>query len=212
MRKIFPVLVLASILAGCGGRVPEEVKTAMLKQKLELEEIKAKYRDSVDILFGQIRTLQLAIIAQKEEEFRQRYAIGCKMIEEALRCYDDANKPFPAAGPGVVETIIPVDENKLITDAFVGLRADTDAKLQTAKAEFMKLEDHTRIAQDINAAVTEYIESLVKRREAERELTNRLTSKLGLLGPAAAFQKGLLGLLVPDTSALDSKFSGRPSQ
>lgn len=187
--------------------MPEEVKTAMAKQALELQEIKSKYKESVDILFEQIRTLQLAIIDQKEEDYRQRYKIGCKMISAKLRCYDDNNKPFPATGSDVVETIIPVDENKIITDAFTQIRADSDTKLRNAKAEFMKLEDHTRIAQEINVAVTEYIESLVKRREAERELTNRLTNKLGLLTPATAFQKNLLGLLMPDTSAVETKLS-----
>ena len=192
MRRILLVLSFLLPLTACGPSVPDEVKTAMVKQAAELKELQTKQQQSVDVLFASIRTLQLAILADREQQIRASATIGCKMINQKLRCYDDNNHPFRADDPDVVERIIPVDNEKTITDFFNRKRTETQAALDAAKAEFLKQGDHIKIAQQINDAVSEYIDSLIRHRNAQRELAATLSSKISFLPQVAGLQQQLL--------------------
>jgi hypothetical protein len=203
------VLVLLSplILEGC-AKVPTEVKTAMEKQAEELKQIKAAYKDSVDALFAQVRTLQLYILNEKEKEFQQRYARGPKVVtledkKTQVVVYTDSDgKPLPPSG-NVNTDLIALSTNRLISDWFAKKRADTEQQLLVAKEEFMKLQGHIEIAQQINQAVSEYVDSLVNLSKQQKELGSNLTKRLSVLPGAATVQKTLISLLIPDTSELE---------
>jgi hypothetical protein len=197
------LLVLAPLLTACGERVPVEVKTAMEKQAAELQQIRTSYKSSVDALFGQIRVLQIAILAEQEERIRRKYTVGPQVVNGNVLYYDATGKPFPPTGDPSVD-MIPESKQKAISAFFDKLRADSEKQLQDLKEEFMKLDDHVQVAQQINVAVSDYVTSLVNARKAQRELGNNLISKLGGVGFAGGFPGKILNLLVPDTKPLET--------
>src|SRR5687768_3618859 len=203
MRRIISaVLVLAPLLTAC-TRVPVEVKTAMEKQALELQQIRASYTSSVDALFAQIRVLQLAVLSENEERLRQKYTIGLKVVDDKASYYDKDGKPYPPTGDPTSD-VLPVEKDKIITQYFAKLRVDSEKQLQDTEAEFMKLDGHVQIAQEINTAVSDYITSLVNARNAQRELGNNLLGKLGTLPIGSKVPSKLLDLIVPKTDALEN--------
>jgi hypothetical protein len=205
MRKGIPILLLLvlPLFTGCGERVPVEVKTAMEKQAAELAQIRSSYKSSVDALFAQIRVLQIAILAEQEQRIRRKYTIGPRVVNGKALYYDDAGNPYPATGDPSLD-MIPSDKDKTISAFFDKLQADSEKQLQDVKEEFMKLDDHVEIAQQINTAVSDYITSLVNARNAQRELGNNLISKLGGVGIAGGFPAKILNLLVPDTKPVEN--------
>ncbi len=204
MKKGLPILLLLvlPLFTACGERVPVEVKTAMEKQAAELAQIRASYKSSVDALFGQIRVLQIAILAEQEQRIRRKYTIGPREVDGKVLYYDDAGKPFPPTGNPSLD-MIPASKDKTISTFFDKLQADSEKELQDLKEEFMKLDNHVEVAQQINTAVSDYITSLVNARKAQRELGNNLISKLGGLGFAGGFPGKILNLLVPDTKPVE---------
>jgi hypothetical protein len=216
MPRMILVVLLVLVSTGC-ARVPVEVKTAMEKQAKELQQIKEKHRESVDILFAQIRTLQLYILNEKEKEFQQRYARGPKAAKlesgkDVLIYRDpDTKKTFPPLDNPDLD-LIAISTSRLISDWFAAERAKTEDDLLRIKEEFLKLEGHVEIAQQINAAVTEYLDSLVNLRRAQKELANNLTTKLGLISGVAQLQSTVLTLLKPPTtSELENKLKNAGS-
>src|SRR5262245_39493358 len=105
MRRIAILVVLFLTLCGCGERLPVEVKTAMEKQAAELKQIRETYKPGVDALFAQIRVLQLAILADKEQTIRQKYTIGPRTIDGKVFYYDDKGNPFPPTGDPSVDVL-----------------------------------------------------------------------------------------------------------
>ncbi len=196
------LLVLAPLLTACGERVPIEVKTAMEKQAAELQQIRTAYKSSVDALFAQIRVLQLAVLNENEERLRQKYTIGLRVVNGNASYYDQNGDPYPATGKST--DVLPADKNKIITEAFAQMRANSEKQLLEAKDEFMKLNDHVEIAQQINTAVSDYITSLVNARKAQRELGNNLIAKLGTLPGPSNLPAKLLDLIIPKTTALEN--------
>ena len=81
MRGLLITICIAVCLwpAGCGG-VPLEVQEAMRQQAEELEQIRTAHRAGVDVLFAQIRQLQLFILAEKERGLRGKYARGPRAV------------------------------------------------------------------------------------------------------------------------------------
>lgn len=205
MRRGLPILLLLfmPLFTACGERVPIEVKTAMEKQAAELAQIRASYKSSVDALFAQIRVLQIAILAEQEQRIRRKYTIGPRNINGKALYYDDQGNPFPATGDPSVD-MIPADKDKTISTFFDKLQADSEKELLDVKDEFMKLDDHVEVAQEINTAVSDYITSLVNARKAQRELGNNLIAKLGGVGIAGGFPAKILNLLVPDTKPVEN--------
>jgi hypothetical protein len=205
MKKVLLLLVLLVLprFAGCGERVPVEVKTAMEKQAAELAQIRSSYKSSVDALFAQIRVLQIAILAEQEQRIRRKYTVGPRVIAGKVLYYDDNGDPFPATGDPSVD-VIPIAKDRTISTFFDKLQADSEKQLQDLKEEFMKLDNHVEVAEQINTAVSDYITSLVNARKAQRELGNNLISKLGGVGIAGGFPGKILNLLVPDTTPVEN--------
>ena len=201
-RTFFAALILVPLLTACGERVPVEVKTAMEKQAAELQQIRNSYKSSVDALFAQIRVLQLAVLSENEERLRQKYTIGLKVVNGAASYYDQNGDPYPATGKST--DVLPADKNKIITEFFANLRDTSEKQLQDTKEEFMKLDGHVEIAQDINTAVSDYITSLVNAQKAQRELGNNLISKLGSLPGPSNLPTKILNLLIPKTDSLEN--------
>ena len=203
MRRIVPILLLLLSLTACNERVPVEVQQAMKKQADELKQIRANYKSAVDVLFAQIRILQLAILDEKEKQMRLKYTIGPKVIDGKVVYYDANGDPFPPTGNASLD-VIPVNLDKQITDAFEQMRKDSAAKLEQAKQEFLKLDHNIEIAQQINDAVSDYVASLVNARNAQRELGSTLLSRLGSIPAAGGIATDLLNLILPSTTPLDS--------
>jgi len=202
-RKILALLLFAlPLITACGERVPVEVKTAMEKQAAELQQIRSAYKSSVDVLFAQIRVLQLAVLEENEERLRQKYTIGLRVVGDTASYYDKDGNPYPATGKS--SDVLPADKNQIITEAFARMRADSEKQLLDTKEEFMKLDDHVEIAQQINTAVSDYITSLVNARQAQRELGNNLIAKLGTIPGPSGLPLKLLNLVVPKTDALEN--------
>lgn len=205
MRKRFGVLSILALVTftACGERVPVEVKTAMEKQAVELQQIRDSYKSSVDALFAQIRLLQLAILAEQEQRIRRKYTVGPRTIDGKVLYYDDQGKPFPPTGNPNLD-MIPESKEQAISAFFDKLRADSEKQLQDLKDDFMKLDNHVEVAQQINVAVSDYVTSLVNARHAERELGNNLIAKVGGVGAAGGFPARILNLLVPDTKPIEN--------
>jgi len=200
------LLVALPVFIGCGERVPIEVKTAMEKQAAELTQIRANYKSGVDALFAQIRVLQLAILAEQEQRIRQKYTVGPRTVAGKVLYFDDNGKPFPPSGDPSVD-MIPQAKQQAISSGFDKLRNDSEKQLNDLKAEFMLLDDHVEVAEQINVAVSDYITSLVNARKAQRELGTNLISKLGGVATASGFPAKILNLLVPDTKAVESNLA-----
>lgn len=197
------LLFVLPLLTACGERVPVEVKTAMEKQAAELQQIRSAYKSSVDALFAQIRVLQLAVLEENEDRLRQKYTIGLRVAADGTASYYDKDgNPYPATGKST--DVLPADKNQIISEAFGKMRADSEKQLIATKEEFMKLDDHVEIAQQINVAVSDYITSLVNARKAQRELGNNLIAKLGSLPGPSGLPLKLLDLVIPKTQALEN--------
>jgi predicted small lipoprotein YifL len=210
MRKAGPALLLFMLtLTGCGERVPVEIQQAMKKQADELQQVRMNYKSAVDILFAQIRVLQLSILDEKEKQIRQKYTIGRKIVDGQIAFYDKDGNPFPPTGDPDKD-IIPVNLNKRITDTFEQMRIDSAEKLDQAKQEFLKLDNNIEIAQQINAAVADYITSLINARNAQRELGTTLLTRLGSIPTAGNLSGRLLNLIVPDTTPLNTLQPANP--
>lgn len=194
-------------LAAC-ARVPVEVRTAMEKQGAELTLIRQSQRQSVDILFDQIRALQHYILDDLERGYQAKYARGPKPVtvggEELLVYTDKDGKGLPPSYDADLD-VIPVSTNRIITDWFRCKRTDSDQKLETTKSEFLKLEGHVQIAETINEAVTQYLDSLVNLRSKQKELGQTLIQKIGAIQGLTGIQASALSLFKIDTAELDSK-------
>ena len=204
------VFVLGALLA-CGGcaHVPTEVRTAMEKQAAELKLIRQAHQDSVEALFQQIETLQHFILDDLERLYQEKYARGPKAVtlEDKTRAVvftDDKGKGFPPSfNPD--RDVIAVSTSRMISDWFGKKREDSDQKLDAAKAEFLKLQGHVQIAQQINEAVAEYVDSLVNLKRKQNELGQTLTQKVGKIPGLGPIQSAVFDLLKVDTKDLESK-------
>jgi hypothetical protein len=217
MRQLLSIPLVLFLLASAGcGRVPEEVKTAMEKQAEELKQIKAKHRKSVDILFEQIRVLQLFILDELEKKYQQQYARGPRAVKlddgrpAVIFTEPVTEKRLPPSG-NPDRDVIAISTNRLISEWFREKRATTEKQLLDTKKEFMKLEGHIEIAQQINQAVTAYVDSMVNMRRKQKELGSNLVKKLGVIPGAAPLQSTLIKLLIPDTQDLEKKLPKPPA-
>jgi hypothetical protein len=202
--KLSPTLFASLVFVSCAPHVPAELKTAIDKQAQELQQIKAKHTESVEVLFESIRTLQLYILNDLEYQYQQKYSHGLqkvKLADESEGLVYSMEAP-PSYNPNL--DFIPVSTSKIISDWFANERTQSEKKLQTAKEEFLKLDDHIEIAQQINQAVSEYLDSLINLRGAQAQLEKTLVQKVASIPAAPALNKTLLGLLVPETQQLDA--------
>ncbi len=191
------LLTLATLwLAGCGG-MPLEVQQAMRQQAAELEQIRKAHRAGVDVLFAQIRQLQLFILAEKERALRGKYARGPRAVrlgeQGTALIYSDpkTQRRNPPSGDLDVD-LIALSTNQIITDWFVAERMRTAEELARAKEEFLRLENHIEITERINQVVLEYVESLAELKGKRNELGKMLLTKLNTIPGAPAMAKGLL--------------------
>ena len=202
------ILTLATLwLAGCGG-MPLEVEQAMRQQAAELEQIRKAHRAGVDVLFAQIRQLQLFILAEKERALRGKYARGPRAVrlgeQGTALIYSDpkTQRRNPPSGDPDVD-LIALSTNQIITDWFVAERMRTGEELARAKEEFLRLENHIEITEQINQAVLEYVESLAELKGKRNKLGKVLLTKLNNIPGAPAMAKGLLKILPSETAQLE---------
>ena len=201
-------------LVGCGG-VPLEVEEAMRQQAAELQQIRAAHRDGVDVLFTQIRQLQLFILAEKERALRGRYARGPRAVplgeQGTALVYSDpkTQRRNPPSGDPDVD-LIALSTNQKISDWFVAERMRTAEELARAKAEFLRLEDHIEITEQINQAVMDYVEVLAEFKGKRNELGKVLLTRLNAIPGAPAIAKGLLKILPSDTADLEDTLPKLP--
>ena len=207
-RTGISIFTLATLwLAGCGG-MPLEVEQAMRQQAAELEQIRKVHHAGVDVLFAQIRQLQLFILAEKERALRGRYARGPQAMRLGDRgtalIYSDpkTQRRNPPSGDPDVD-LIALSTNQIITDWFVLERTRTAEELARAKEEFLRLENHIEITERINQAVLEYVESLAAVKGKRNELGKVLLTKLNTIPGAPAIAKGLLKILPAETAELE---------
>ena len=209
MRSIrINITALAFIgLVGCGG-VPLEVEEAMRQQAAELQQIRTVHRAGVDVLFTQIRQLQLFILAQKERALRRKYARGPRAMrlgdQGTALVYSDpkTQRRNPPSGDPDVD-LIALSTSQQITDWFVSERMRTAEELARAKAEFLRLENHIEITEQINQAVLEYVEALAEFKGKRNQLGKVLLTRLNAIPGAPAIAKGLLKILPSDTADLE---------
>jgi hypothetical protein len=207
------MLLLLFATVGC-GRVPIEVRTAMQKQAAELQQIRTAHRDVLDMLFAQIRTLQLFILKEKEAEMYRRYASGPKIVKledgKDGMIYTDPStaKALPPSGNADLD-VIALSTHRLIYEWFEKKGAATEEQLLKRKPEFLKIEEHVLIAQQINQTTAEYLDSLINLRRAEGQLARVLTNRLASIPGVSAVQPSLVKLVVQDTKELEQKLTGR---
>jgi hypothetical protein len=208
--KRMPVMPVALVLLVYGGcaHVPGEVRTAMEKQSAELKLIRQSHQDSVEVLFGQIRALQHFILDDLQRLYEEKYARGPKAVtledkSLAVIYTDDKGKGLPPSfNPD--RDVIAISTNRIISDWFQKKREYSDQKLDAAKAEFLKLQGHIQIAQEINEAVTDYVDSLINLKNKQKELGQTLTKQVGRIPGLAGIQTTVLDLLKVDTKDLDA--------
>jgi hypothetical protein len=206
-RRLLLPVVLLGLAAGC-ARVPVEVRTAMEKQAAELELIRAKHRESIDVLFAQIRRLQLHILDELEKVYLEKYAAGPRVVKlqdntDAVVYTDSQGRRLPPSYNPDVDKIA-VSTGRIITTWFSQKREESEKELHETKAEFLKLQGHIEITQQINQAVTDYVDSLVNLRRKQKELGTALLKKLPQIPGAAGVQVALTNLMRFDTSALEA--------
>jgi len=207
-RKLVSAGALLMLSAGC-ARVPVEVRTAMERQAAELRLIREKHRESVDLLFAQIHTLQLFILNDLEKLHQEKYARGPRVVRledntEAVVYTDAEGRRLPPSYNPDTD-VIAVSTSRIISEWFENKRKESEQKLQQARQEFMKLEAHIQIAQQINEAVTDYVDSLVNLRNKQKELGDTLIKKLSRIPAVGAVEATVLDLLKVDTRELESK-------
>jgi len=206
-RRLLLPVVLLGLAAGC-ARVPVEVRTAMEKQAAELELIRAKHRESIDVLFAQIRKLQLHILDELEKVYLEKYAAGPRAVtlQDNTRAvvYTDAQgrRLPPSYDPDLDK--IAVSTGRIITGWFSQKREESEKELHQTKAAFLELQEHIEVAQQINQAVTEYVDSLVNLRRKQKELAGVLLKRLPPIPGAAGVQVALTNLMRFDLSALEA--------
>ena len=211
MRQTSIILFAAAALwlTGCGG-ILLEVEQAMRQQAAELEQIRKAHRAGVDVLFAQIRQLQLFILAEKERALRGKYARGPQAVRLGDRgtalIYSDpkTQRRNPPSGDPDVD-LIALSTNQIITDWFGAERVRTAEELAGAKEEFLRLENHIEITEQINQAVLEYVESLAELKGKRNELGKMLLTKLNTIPGAPTIAKGLLKILPSQTAELERK-------
>ena len=212
--RIIIATLAALWLAGCGG-VPLEVRQAMRQQAAELKQIRAAHRSGVDMLFAQIRQLQLFILAEKERSLRRKYARGPRAVrlgeQGTALVYSDpkTQRRNPPSGDPDVD-LIALSTNQKIADWFVAERLRTAEELARGKAEFLRLENHIEITEQINQAVLEYVEALAEFKGKQAELSKGLLTKLKAIPGAPAIAKGLLKILPSETAELEKKLPRLP--
>ena len=214
-RTRITIFTLAALwLSACGG-MPLEVEQAMRQQAAELEQIRKAHRAGVDLLFAQIRQLQLFILAEKERGLRNKYARGPRAVglgeQGTALIYSDpkTQRRNPPSGDPDVD-LIALSTNQKITDWFVSERMRTAEELARAKAEFLRLENHIEITERINEAVLEYVESLAKLKGKRNELGKVLLTKLNKIPGAPAIAQGLLEILPSKTGELEKELPRLP--
>jgi len=211
-RGLLLPVVLLGLAAGC-ARVPVEVRTAMEKQAAELELIRSKHRESIDVLFAQIRRLQLHILDELEKVYLEKYAAGPRAVtlQDNTRAvvYTDAKGSDLPPSYNPRRDMIGVSISRTITSWFSQKREESEKELHETKAEFLKLQGHIEITQQINQAVTEYVDSLVNLRRKQKELAGVLLKKLPPIPGAAGVQVALTNLMRFDVSELEAKLGGQ---
>ena len=201
-------------LVGCGG-VPLEAEEAMRQQAAELQQIRTVHRAGADVLFTQIRQLRLFILAEKERAVRRKYARGPRAIrlgdQGTALVYSDpkTQRRNPPSGHPDVD-LIALSTSQQITDWFVSERMRTAEELARAKAEFLRLENHIEITEQINQAVLEYVEALAEFKGKRDQLGKVLLTRLNAIPGAPAIAKELLKILPSDTADLEDTLPKLP--
>ncbi|HEX8985814.1 MAG TPA: hypothetical protein VF767_10290 [Bryobacteraceae bacterium] len=177
--------------------------------------IRQNHRESVEVLFEQIRILQHSILDDLERTYQARYAFGPKVAKiddqnEVVIYTDKDGKGLPPSFNPALD-VIPVSTSRMISDWFRNKRTDSDRRLDAAKAEFMKLDGHVQIAETINEAVTEYLDSLVNMRSKQKELGQTLVNKVGAIPGLAGLQAAALNLFKMDAKELEAQLPAPPN-
>lgn len=203
-------LALSSLLLPGCAHVPQQLQTAIAQQSAELKTISDAEQKSLDALFAEIHLLQTTMLSNLESTYLSKYALGPKAVtlddKSPAVIYTDpkTGKGLPASGNTVVD-VIGVSTTEIITKWFTQKRADNEENLQKAKAEFAKIQDHIKIAQEINDALRDYIDSLVNLNAKEKQLGTHLITRLNAVPGISAIQDTVLRTLSIDTSDLDKQ-------
>jgi hypothetical protein len=166
--RIVTLLITGFACTAC-FKAPMELKTAITRQAEEITKINQAYQTNITALLNALEKSQLDYLQQAEDNLRAKYLHEGKITEPA-GTNADAN----------LLVIRLTTENKILA-FFDSKRTLVHDSFEKKRVEFLKLQTNIDNIAQINRAMSEYVDSLLRLRKAQDAFGQALLSRVNTL-------------------------------
>lgn len=170
IAAVLCIFVTAAASTGC-FKAPLELKTALQRQANDLQQINVAYSQNVDALLTALEKLQLEYVKVAEDQVRSKYIYEGKIGEKATS----------TSNPDLL--IIRVKSEKKITDYFSQKREQIHKNFLDKRKEFFKLQQSIDNAREVNSAMSDYVDSLIRLHKAQDTFGQTLLTRISNVVP-----------------------------
>ena len=168
----------------------------MARQAQEIQAVNTAYEANITRLLDALEALQLEYLKEAENRIRTKYLWLGKIGE----------KPGPNADESLL--VIRAKTESKIDAYFANKRAEVRRNFEKKREEFLKLKTNIDNIAQINAAVSEYIDSPIRLRRAQDEFGRTLLSKLEKLGVTIPVNGAVIDQVIRLTDEEVNRFLG----
>lgn len=179
-------------------KAPLELKTAMERQAQEIDTINHAYQSNITKLLAALENSQMDYLQQAEESLRSKYLFEGKIGE--------------AAGPNSDPDLLAIrlTTEKKILAFFSAKRALVHDSFEKKRTEFLKLQTSIDNIAKINAAMSDYVDSVIRLRKAQDSFGQALLSHVGTLDKSLPIIGSVIDEVVKVTGDEVDKFLPSP--
>jgi hypothetical protein len=180
------VFVLVAASVGC-FQAPLELKTALQRQAHDLQQINTAYSQNIDALLTALEKLQLEYVKVAEDQVRSKSLYEGKIGERATS----------VSNPDLL--IIRVKTDKKINEYFSQKREQIHKNFADKRKEFLKLQQSIDNATQVNLAMSDYVDSLIRLRKAQDTFGKTLLTRISNVVPVPAISSQVIDEVIKVT-------------
>jgi len=188
-----PLCTLAALVFGAcslGGcfKAPVELQRAVVIQQQEITQVKAFYNDAIQKLFDEIEQLQLHYVDQIE--------VG--MIDKAK--FKRGENPGTISSDDTLNVVfVPIQDR--IHSFANEQRAKIRENIESARKQYLSLNQPINDIDSINKDLGAYIDSLIRYRRAQDALGQALLNKVNSIAPISLPSPASIGKLLDNVQS-----------
>lgn len=179
MRKIHLILLLCLTVGGCAA-VPTQLKDAITVQEREIKNVRELYVNNVNNLLDSIEKYRMEIINIYEQEYIAQYSKSFDVKTDA-QGNPQPQEVQPTGDPDVDH--IHLSTLKKIREFFDNQRQQVSKDISERRKQYNLIHENFENIETVNAAISDYIDSLSRLKNARDSVTQSLANKIGGIVP-----------------------------